>query len=218
MSDAPFHVKRADREMLAQLGVSRETLARLESYVALTLRWSPSIRLISQRDETFVWRRHVLDSLQIMPLLRDIAPPAADFGSGGGFPGLALAIALNRPFHLIESDTRKSAFLIEAAQATGAMITVHPKRIEAVTLPPLRLITARGLAPLTTLLALAAPKLAPDGVCFFHKGRNAAAELTAAHHRWQMDVICHPSRTDPSGTILQISGVTRARSLPYPNA
>ncbi len=218
MSGAAFHVKHFDREALAQFGVSRETIARLEIYVALVLRWSPVIRLISRRDEAFVWQRHVLDSLQILPFLRELAPPAADFGSGGGFPGLALAIALDQPFHLIESDTRKAAFLIEAARATGATVSVHPQRIEAVALPPLRLITSRGLAPLGALLALAAPKLAPDGLCLFYKGRNAPVELTAARHQWQMKVVCHPSRTDPSGTILQISGVTRARPLQCPSA
>lgn len=214
MTGMLFHVKPADRAVLAQYGVSRETIARLEAYVALVLRWSRVIRLISRRDETFVWHRHVLDSLQILPLLRETVPSAADFGAGGGFPGLALSIALDRPFHLIESDTRKAAFLIEAARATGSVVTVHPQRIEAVALPPLALITARGLAPLDTLLALAAPKLAPDGFCLFYKGQNAPVELTAARHQWQMDVVCHPSRTDPSGVILQISGVTRARSLP----
>ena len=216
MNDASFHVKPADRVVLAQWGVSRETIARLEAYVALLLRWSHAIRLISRRDEGFIWQRHVLDSLQILPLLRESAPPSADFGAGGGFPGLALAIALDRPFHLIESDTRKAAFLIEAARATAATVTVHSERVEAVALPPLGLITARGLAPLDTLLALAAPKLAPDGFCLFYKGQNAPIELTAARLQWQMKVVSHPSRTDPSGAILQISGVTRARSLQSP--
>ena len=209
-----FHVKPREEEALTRLGVSRETLARLEKYVALTLEWSRAVPLISRRDEAFIWQRHVVDSLQILPLLRDLAPPAADFGSGGGFPGLALALALDWPFHLIEANARKAAFLVEASAATGARAIVHRARIESVTLPPLRVITARGLATLDTLLGHAAPKLAPDGTCFFYKGRNAESELTAARHRWQMDVVRHQSRTDPSGTILQISGVARARSFP----
>jgi 16S rRNA (guanine527-N7)-methyltransferase len=212
-----FHVKQTDIEWLRRLDVSRETITRLEAYVALLLRWSPTIRLISRGDEDRIWQRHVLDSLQIIPLLRSLVPPAGDFGSGAGFPGLILSIALGWPWHLVESDGRKVAFLLEAARLTGAMVIVHRSRVEMTSLPPLKIITARGFASLTALLSHAADKLAPEGVCFFYKGQSAASELTQARHQWHMDVTCHQSLTNPSGVILQISGVTRARSLPLSN-
>lgn len=196
--------------------VSRETRDRLEILAAEVLRWTRSVQLISSRDHALVWSRHILDSLRLAPLLllAGFTPPATDLGSGAGFPGLVLAIALDWPFNLIEADHRKAAFLMEAARHTGAQVVVHPQKIETVALPPQRVITARALASLDRLLTLAVPKLAPTGACFFLKGRRFADELTAARRRWQMDVVVHPSRTDPSSVVLQISGATLARRAP----
>jgi 16S rRNA (guanine527-N7)-methyltransferase len=150
----------------------------------------------------------VADSLQLLPLVRDHAPPFVDLGSGAGFPGLVLAIASGQHVHLIEADQRKAAFLREAARIAAATVTVHARRIEAVTLPPVSVVTARGLAPLPKLLALAHPFLKPDGVLLAPKGRNAKQELTTAQAHWNMRVAATPSRTDPAASILQISDIS----------
>ena len=209
-----FHVKQVRLTEMQTFTVSRETSDRLEILAAEVSRWTRSVQLISSGDHALIWSRHILDSLRLAPLLAGLTPPATDLGSGAGFPGLVLAIALDWPFNLIEADHRKAAFLMEAARRTGAQVVVHPHRIEATMLPPQRVITARALAPLDRLLTLAAPKLASTGACFFLKGRRYAGELTAARRRWQMDVVVHPSRTDPSRVVLQISGATLARRAP----
>ncbi len=131
-------------------------------------------------------------------------------GSGGGFPGLIIAIATNRHVHLIESDQRKAAFLREAARATAAPVTVHASRIEAAPLPPVPLVTARALAPLTTLLDWATHHLTSNGVCVFPKRRTAEEELTTAAERWHMRIERFPSPTDPAATILRLSEIARA--------
>jgi len=120
-----------------------------------------------------------------------------------------LAIATRRPFDLIEADQRKAAFLREAARQLDAPVRVHAVRIEAALLTPAPLITARALAPLPTLLAWAAPLLAPGGVCVFPKGRNADQELTEALAGWHMRVEQWPSALDPSAKILRLSEITR---------
>lgn len=185
--------------------VSRETLERLERYAALLVRWNSTINLISRKDISQLWDRHILDALQLLPLLPDTLGSAIDLGSGGGLPGLVLAIATDRHFHLVESDQRKAAFLREAARACAAPCTIHAVRIESVKLPPAPLVTARALAPLNELLVLAAPFLLPTGVILAPKGRNAEAELTASQSRWHMQITRTPSRTDPSATILRIT-------------
>ena len=184
--------------------------AALETFAALLLRWNRTVNLIARRDEPTLWERHVEDSLQLIPLLPAGLPRAIDLGSGGGFPGLVLAIATAIPFDLIEADQRKAAFLREAARATGAPATIHATRIEATDLPPAPLVTARALAPLTDLLALAAPKLAHGGKCLFLKGENVASELTAAAAEWHMRITRLPSRTNPVASILRISEIARA--------
>ena len=206
-----FHVKHSSKVLI---DVSRETLAALETYVALLLRWNRTINLISRGDEALVWDRHIADSLALASFLPAEFSHAIDIGSGGGLPGVVLAIVTGRPFHLIESDQRKAAFLREAARELALPITVHATRVEAAHPPPAPVITARAVAPLAILLAWATPHLAPDGFCLFPKGRTANDELTAARLEWQMEVVATPSPTDPSARILRISEIARVGFQP----
>ena len=194
--------------------VSRETMAALEAYVALLLRWNRTINLISRGDEALIWDRHIADSLALAALLPAEFSHAIDIGSGGGLPGVVLAIATQRPIHLVESDQRKSAFLREVTRELSLPIIVHATRIETAKPPKAPVITARAVAPLTTLLAFATPHLAPGGICLFPKGRTANDELTAARLEWHMDVVSTPSPTDPSAQILRISEIARVGSQP----
>lgn len=189
--------------------VSRETRARLDAFAALLLRWNSRINLVSRGDEADISSRHIDDSLQLLNLIPSGTQRAIDLGSGAGFPGLVLAIATRIPFDLVESDQRKCAFLREAARATQAPAKVHATRIEAANLEPATLITARALAPLKTLLGLAAPLLAKGGVCIFPKGESADREIEEASAAWTMRIERIISRTDRSGVILRISEVTR---------
>lgn len=181
----------------------------LKRYVELLLQWNRTINLISRKDEAVVWDRHIVDSLALMPLLPPDFTHAVDLGSGGGLPGIVLAICTGKPFHLVESDQRKCAFLREAARALDLRVTVHAARIEAVQLPPAPLITARALAPLTVLLGWSARLLAPGGICVFPKGRSVDEELTAAVSEWHMKVESITSPTDHAARILRISEIER---------
>ncbi len=189
--------------------VSRETQARLDTFAALLLRWNRTVNLIARRDEPELRSRHIADTLQLVPLIPPGTSHGIDLGTGGGFPGLVLAIATEIPFDLIESDHRKAAFLQEAGRATRAPIRVHAARAEAAGVEPAPLITSRALAPLPRLLALAAPLLAPDGICLFHKGAAVESELTAAAAGWHMRVERVPSQTAQDACILRISDIAR---------
>lgn len=191
------------------VAVSRETTDKLDRFLHLLLTWNRTVNLISKNDEPLLRQRHLDDSLALLPVLPPAFSHAIDLGSGGGFPGLVLAIATGRPFNLVEADKRKAAFLREAARITDAPVTVHAIRAERLTLPPAPLITARALAPLTTLLTWAVPLLAPGGVCVFPKGRSTASELTAAASQWHMSVEQWPSPIDPSAKILRLSEISR---------
>jgi 16S rRNA (guanine527-N7)-methyltransferase len=186
------------------------TAARLDAFTDLLLRWTLRINLIAERDATAIRNRHIADSLQLAPLLPPGEGPVGDLGSGGGFPGLVLAMTARRPFHLVESDRRKAAFLTEAAARLGLdHVRVHTMRIEAVELPPLAALTARALAPLDDLLGHAERLLAPDGIAIFPKGRTAEDELTAARRHWTVRAQRFASRTDPDATIFRLSEIRR---------
>jgi 16S rRNA (guanine527-N7)-methyltransferase len=178
---------------------------RLRLFASLVESWSARINLVSKRDIPLIWSRHVEDSLALIPHIPAGTERAIDLGSGAGFPGLVLAIATGIPFTLIESDTRKAVFLREAARQTAAPVTVINGRIETAGVAPAPLITARALAPLPQLLALAAPLLAPGGVCLFPKGRDAEVELTAAAALWHMVVERYKSPLDAAACLLKLS-------------
>lgn len=187
-----------------------ETHARLRLFADLLLRWNATLNLIAARDADVIWNRHIMDSLQLVPLMPAGLSRAVDLGTGGGFPGLVLAIATNTPFDLIESDRRKASFLRTAVLETGAPATVHACRIEDAAVPPARLLTARALAPLPRLLPLAARLLTADGVCLLLKGAKADDELAAATRDWSMAVERVPSRTHADGVVLRIMDLAAA--------
>jgi len=191
------------------MDVSRETQERLDVFADLLTRWNARINLISPRDVPHLRERHIADSLQIAPLVAD-AERITDLGSGGGFPGLIVAIATGIPTTLVESDQRKCAFLREAARETGAQVRVLASRIEQANLDPAPVITARALAPVSQLLQWAFPLLSEGGRCVFLKGRNVEAELTEATPDWHMAVTRVQSRTSADGVILQLSEIRRA--------
>jgi 16S rRNA (guanine527-N7)-methyltransferase len=180
------------------------TKDRLDRFAALLLRWNARLNLIAGRDASVLWDRHIADSLQLVPLLPAATPRAIDLGTGGGFPGLVLAIATGIPFDLIESDQRKASFLRTAVQETAAPATVHACRIETAPVAPAPLVTARALAPLPRLLPLAARLLTADGTALFLKGAKAEAELAETRRDWSMTVERIPSRTSADGMILRI--------------
>src|SRR5690606_6956103 len=190
--------------------VSRETLKRLERYAECLLRWAPAINLVARGTLPDLWRRHILDSLQLLPLIRAEAslpsPRILDLGSGAGFPGLVLAFAGAGEVHLVEADRKKATFLREAARASGAEVSIHNSRIER--LPNLApdIVTARALASADQLLAWARPQLPSHAICLFHKGREVEAELTRLPAEVQSRCELLPSISDPEGRILRIRG------------
>lgn len=191
-----------------------DTEARLRRFAALLLRWNATLNLVAARDTDAVWDRHILDSLQLVPLIPAGTGRGADLGSGGGFPGLVLAVATGIPFDLIESDRRKAAFLRSAVLETGAPATVHACRIEQAAVDPVPLVTARALAPLSRLLPLAARLLAADGTCLLMKGAKAAEELASVRDGWAMTVDRVTSTTHADGVILRISRLSRSKPIP----
>jgi 16S rRNA (guanine527-N7)-methyltransferase len=199
--------------ILLPFGVSRETLERLERLVAELRVWQKAKNLVGPATLETVWSRHIADSLQ----LRSVSPADnvwLDLGSGAGFPGIVLAIALgDRPgarVHCVESNSRKCAFIRHAARVTEAPVTVHDARIEDVAADfaeRVDVVTARALAPLAQLLAWTAPLLTTGTIGVFPKGDNVSEELTEARKYWKFEVETFPSRTDPRGRILKISGL-----------
>lgn len=198
----------------AACSVPRETVEPLRELADLVAHWNRRINLLSRGEAADLWHRHVLDSAQLYPLAPPDAATWLDLGSGAGFPGLVcatLARSCGRSiaFTLVESDTRKAAFLREAVRHLSLEAAVIDRRIEALSLAPQDVISARALAPLDRLLDYAHPFCHAGTRLLFPKGRQADSELTLARRGWHIRAIRVPSRTDPEGTILKISEVRR---------
>jgi 16S rRNA (guanine527-N7)-methyltransferase len=209
------------KDFLIAFPVSRETLDRLITYVALLSRWQNTINLVSPSTLTDLWHRHVADSAQLYASARDGGGDGhwLDVGSGAGFPGLVLAIMAaehgGTRHTLIESDTRKAAFLREVARQTRVAVEIVAARIElpqtAAKVGRVNRVTARALAPLPRLVPLVAPFFSDDTVGLFLKGREFAAEIDQAKLAWDFDVTSSPSMTDDEGRIVRLSQLRQKR-------
>lgn len=190
--------------MLREYPVSRETLARLEKYVALLIEWNGRHNLVSAMSLRDVWRRHILDSIQLSRYVPRDAESLVDLGSGAGFPGLVLAAETGLAVTLIEATRKKCAFLEEAAAVLGVKADICDKRIEDVLPQVFDVIVARACAPLPRLLAYAQRFCGPVSVCLFLKGQNVGSELTQARNCWSIELQSFRSLSDPAGTVLEI--------------
>ncbi len=211
MRREPERLTAADFQRIT--GVSRETQEKFEQYAALLSKWTAAINLVSPRSLPDLWRRHFVDSAQLQRHLPPCKNPAGrillDLGAGAGFPGMVLALLGCGHVHLVESDRRKAVFLQEVARETGAPVTVHCRRLEALEPFPVDVVTARAFAPLAKTLGLAAPFLQPKGgeegvTGLFLKGRNVDLELTEAAKAWRLRIERFESITDPEGSILRL--------------
>jgi 16S rRNA (guanine527-N7)-methyltransferase len=195
--------------------VSRETEARLDSYVALLSEWQAKTNLVAPSTLPQLWTRHFADSLQLLTL----APSAkiwVDLGSGGGFPGVVLACALaetpGATVHLVERNAKKAAFLREALRVTRSPGMVHFSGIEDIVerlAGPIDCVTARALAPLHQLIAFAEPLVRKGAKALFLKGQDVEAELTDATKYWNIKPNLHSSRTGGGGWIVELDQIER---------
>jgi 16S rRNA (guanine527-N7)-methyltransferase len=194
--------------------VSRETFESLLAFEAIFRKWAARINLVAPSTLDEIWQRHILDSAQ----LAKIEPAATrwlDIGSGGGFPGAVMAVLLKeRPdasIDLVESNSKKAAFLRTALSELGAPARVHAMRIEGSYAAPgdPEIVTARALAPLPKLLGLAEPWLSAGARGLFHKGREYSAEIKESAAGWDYDLVNHKSLIDPDSVILEVNRLRR---------
>lgn len=198
---------------LEVLNVSRETIDQLRSFEMLVQKWSPKINLVSKAELPKLWDRHIVDSAQLF----QHAPSSGrwlDIGSGGGFPGIVVAIlsqglGQDHKFTLIESDQRKCAFLRTVARTLDLNLTIFSERIEHV--PPFSadILTARALAGLDQLLGFAELHLGKTGVALFPKGETWKKEHKIAQDVWSYRCEAIKSETNAAAAVLKIQDVTR---------
>jgi 16S rRNA (guanine527-N7)-methyltransferase len=175
---------------LSELGVPLDPAAitRLGDYLARLLAMNEHMNLTAITEPAAAWERHGLDSLTLVPLLAELGAGARliDIGSGGGLPGIPLALA--RPdlqVTLVEATQKKAAFLSAVAGALGLTnVSVRAERAEQLATGELRgtfdAVTARAVARLSLLVPWTAPFAKPGGLVLLVKGQRADEELAEA--------------------------------------
>jgi 16S rRNA (guanine527-N7)-methyltransferase len=196
------------------MDVSRETLERLEHFQSLVLKWTDSINLVSSKSKEDIWSRHITDSMQLFEMT-EVQHIWADLGSGGGFPGLVVAILAKdhgqeAEFTLVESDQRKCTFLRTASRELELGVNVVSKRIEAIPSLAADVVSARALADLSKLLWYVQLHMAPGGTALLPKGQNWKSELEIARESWSFNCEPVPSVTSPDSVVLKIGNLERA--------
>ena len=160
------------------LHVSRETCDKLVLYVDLLTKWQASINLVSHKTISEVWERHILDCAQIISYLPETPVKILDLGSGAGLPAVLLAIMTDHEVHMVESDSRKCAFMQTALREAGTSATIHNERLEALAFQDADIVTARAFAPLDRLLDWTEAQHKEGQIFWLLKGRGVNEELT----------------------------------------
>lgn len=199
---------------ISGVDVSRETMDKLTHFVTLIEKWTKRINLIAPTTVPDIWNRHIVDSAQVFKHAPKSWQNWVDLGSGGGLPGIVVAIldAESRPITLIESDTRKCLFLNTVRRELSLNINVLNQRIEKTTIERADVLTARALAPLSDLLVHAERVLSSDGIALFSKGETFQSELDQAAKSWNFEHRAFASLTKPEARVLEISRIRRRES------
>lgn len=191
-----------------EANVSRETFDSFQRWEGLLLKWNSRINLVSNAAMGQFWERHALDSWQVWAHMPENAERCLDFGSGGGFPGIALAIGLKLKgrghITLVESAGKKANFLRAVIRDLDLPASVWECRAEDLEARAYDLISARAFAPLPRLFGHAYRHWSADTVGLFLKGQGVDEELTNASKSWIYDVELIPSRSDSQGSLLRV--------------
>ena len=199
-------------ELLPGFAVSRETFLKLKEYEKLLIKWNSKINLVSKSTIRDFWNRHILDSVQVFCSIGEKTGKWADFGSGGGFPGLVLAILsdefeVSNNLCLIEADVRKSVFLRTVCRELGLVVDVFNNRVEEISPMLADVVSARALAPLKTLCFYAESHLNESGIAVFAKGENWESELLEAQKNWIFEYDVVTSKLHQGSVILVLRGI-----------
>jgi 16S rRNA (guanine527-N7)-methyltransferase len=170
-----------------KLGLALEdrALTRLLDYLALLQRWNATYNLTAVRDPEAMLTQHLADCLAVVPSLQRVSDPGGrrllDVGSGGGLPGVVIAVACPQwQVTCVDTVGKKAAFVRQAATELGLgnLHAVHA-RVETLRLPPFDVVASRAFASLLDFVRLTRPLLAGEGVWMAMKGRMPDEEIAA---------------------------------------
>jgi 16S rRNA (guanine527-N7)-methyltransferase len=177
---------------------------KLQKYVDFLLEYNNKINLIGKSTIDDIWNRHIIDSLQVIRLIKNKNIKLADLGSGAGLPGIVLSICGVKEVHLFEKSPRKCEFLEKAKIFSDNNIIVHNVDISNVKGNTFDIIVSRALGSIDSLLNFSMNLKKSNTICIFLKGKKVFEELESAKKSWTIDYKLIKSLTSDDGRLVEI--------------
>lgn len=202
---------------LQKYDVSRETIEKLEAFVALLREWNAKMNLVSKNSLEDVWVRHVLDSLQLIKYIPENVQTLLDIGSGAGFPALVLAIAMQEKMptakcQLVESITKKTVYLNDVKNRIGLNnVQIINSRVENLKVKNVDIVTARAVAALDVLCEYVYAMATKNTRMLFLKGCSYEQEVVAAKQKWHFDLKVYKNQYSEDGVLLEINNLRKRK-------
>lgn len=198
-----------DEEVL-KYNVSRETLQKLKDFKVQLLEWNQKINLVSKNAENELDFRHILDSLQLLEHIDNNAKLIIDIGSGSGFPGIVLAIALQEKIPdakivLVESITKKTVYLKDVCSCLCLTnVEVVNNRVENIVFKNADYITARAVATIDKIYNFTKTIYSKNTRYLLLKGKSGNEELQEARKKWTFKVNSFANKYCADGYLYEI--------------
>lgn len=189
------------------MDVSREIIERLKKYESLVLKWNKAINLVSTNAREDFWDRHIVDSLQLIQFIKNKDIHLIDVGSGAGLPGIVLSIAGIKYVTLVESDSRKAAFLLQASRVSNNKINIVNTLVENFT-GECDIITSRAFASLSKTFAVCR-NIKVQNKYLILKGASYVKDISESKTEWVFNCVLHNSITNRQGKVLEITDLKR---------
>lgn len=196
-------------EIITKFAISKKQENLLEQYIFFLLKYNSHTNLVGKSTLLNPWKTHILDSIQIMPLIDNKHLSILDMGTGAGFPGNILSIAGCKDVTLIDSNQKKINFLKDVKNIINLRTNLVLGRIENLNNRKFDIITSRALAKLTKLLSYSHKLIKKNTLLIFLKGKTANEEIEDAKKNWNFDLVKHQSVSDLRGKILLIKNLKK---------
>ena len=193
--------------------VGTSVMKRLHRFVDRVSAESERQNLIAKPTLPAIWERHVLDSAQLLPMARGHNGLWVDVGTGAGFPGMIVALAVEQPVALVEPRRMRADFLRSIVDAEGisSRVVVHQSKVERLVDVQADVISARAVASLSDLLQSAAHIASMDTLYLLPKGQSATTEVNEAQRRFEGLFHVEQSITNPEAGIVSARHVRQRR-------
>ncbi|SVE24539.1 uncharacterized protein METZ01_LOCUS477393 [marine metagenome] len=198
-----------NNKILNNFLISKSKEAVFQEYLNKLCDFNSHTNVVGKSTLTKPWTSHILDSIQILPFIKNKKFAILDMGTGAGLPGVVLCISGYKDVTLVDSNGKKINFLNLIKKEMNLSAKIILERLENFNNVKFDIITARALASLNKLLSYSQKFMKKNTLLIFLKGKTVNEELKEAQKKWIFQFQKHKSISDSRGTILIIKSLKK---------